>query len=37
MLSTVEMTSRAMIYILHEEWYRRSSNIKVLSQKFERL
>jgi hypothetical protein len=33
---TVEMASDGMIYIPSlEDWYRRSSNIKVLSQQFE--
>jgi hypothetical protein len=41
MIDANEMPSYGMLYRLHtkfhEDWYRRSSNIKVLPQKFERL
>jgi hypothetical protein len=34
----IEMVSRGMICVkFHEDWYRHSSNIKGLLQKFERL
>jgi hypothetical protein len=39
MKDTVEMVADGMIYIhtkFHYDWYRHSSHIKVISQKFER-